>query len=138
VNAARRERIEAVLTPALGMTEQLRLTADVWGTEARGATPLLLRARDHYLLAVTNYRLVLFVRPRFRRLPTTDDLLLAKRLDQFTVEKVRRFALLLQVRLRFSDSRLFVLEFRPWERGAAKRLLTSVTEAHAHVARNAV
>jgi hypothetical protein len=108
--------------------------AQVWATDADGTLPLLFRQRSFYDLVVTDQHVVLLERPpRFRapwrrhRTPP-DRPLVAEPHAAFTVVHVRRFALLLQVRLR-ADKGEIVLEFRPLDRGIARVLVDRIRSA---------
>ena len=134
-----REEIVDVIGRALGAGESLRECGPVWATELGGRTPLLLRGRILHFLALTDQRLVLFRAPRWRRRLDGDDLVLAKRLSSFELERVRTRLPMLQVVVSAPGSRRLVFEFRPRQRALGRALVRALTphEEPAAVARAA-
>ena len=119
-------QVEEVAAPMLVSRERVSGLGPVWAVEKRGHVPLLLRARDPYLIAVTDQRLMLFQAPRRSRRLGASDLVLAKRWPTFSVVHVRRAAPLLQIRLRAESGKVLVLEFRPRDRGIARQILDAL------------
>jgi hypothetical protein len=119
-----REQIVAATEPSLGGGEHIRSCSEVWATECGGRMPLLFRGRSRHYLALTDHRLILFRAPRRRRPLTSEELLIAKRHSSFTLEKMRRFSPLLQVRIRDAGDREIALEFRPRDRKVGRELAT--------------
>jgi hypothetical protein len=117
-----REQIVAATKPSLGSDEYMSACGEVWATECGGRMPLLLRGRSRHYLALTDQRLILFRAPRRRRPLTSEELLIAKRHTAFTLERVRRFTPLLQVRIRYAADREIALEFRPRDRKVGREL----------------
>jgi hypothetical protein len=121
-----REQIVAATEPSLGGGEHIRSCSEVWATECGGRMPLLFRGRSRHYLALTDHRLILFRAPRRRRPLTSEELLIAKRHSSFTLEKMRRFSPLLQVRIRDAGDREIALEFRPRDRNVGRDLATAL------------
>jgi hypothetical protein len=115
-------QIEALGPPVLARDEQLRASAPVWAVEQRGRVPLLFRARQLYFVALTDQRLVLLRAPTRRQPLSTDSVVMAKRYPSFTVTRRRRIGPILQLRLRTSDDRVLVLEFRSRDHKTGREL----------------
>jgi hypothetical protein len=119
-----REQIIAATRPSLVSGEYIRSCSAVWATECGGRVPLLFRGRSRHYVALTDQRLILFRAPRRRRRLTREEMLIAKRHSSFTLEKMRRFSPLLQVRIRDTADREIALEFRPRDRKVGRELAT--------------
>ena len=117
-----REQIIAATKPSLGSGEHIRSCSAVWAAECGGRLPLLLRPRSRNYIAVTDQRVILFRAPRRRRPLTSEEILIAKRHSSFTLEKVRRYSPLIQVRIRDAADREIALEFRPRDRNVGREL----------------
>jgi hypothetical protein len=117
-----RKQIIAVTKPLLTSDERIRSCSAVWATECGGRVPLLFRRRSRHYLAVTDHRLILFGAPGRRHPLTPEQLLIAKRLTSFKLVKTRRFAPLLQLRVRDAGGREIALEFRPRDRQVGHEL----------------
>jgi hypothetical protein len=132
---AMRERILQRAGWYLGGDETVVGVARVWATDVRGKVPLLFRQRSFYDFVVTDQRVVLLARPRRVRAPwrrhrtAPEGPLVAKRHPAFTIMHVRRGAILLQVRLRYSGESDLVLEFRPLDRALAGELVDRIRRA---------
>ncbi|HKA92970.1 MAG TPA: hypothetical protein VKE97_04145 [Acidimicrobiia bacterium] len=111
-----RDQITAATKPSLGSNEFITACSEVWATECGGRVPLLLKSRSRHYVALTDQRLILFRAPPRRRSLSMEDLLMAKRHSSFTLEKLRRYLPLLQVRVRDATDREIALEFRPLDR----------------------
>lgn len=117
-----RQQIEAVVTPMLTRGEQLGRSGPAWAVEHRGKGPLLFRRRDLYLVALTDQRMILLVRPRGRRPLGVGNVVLAKRYSTFTLERAKKMRPMLQLRVLTGADRVLVLEFRPRDRRVAHDL----------------
>ena len=120
--AAVRNQIEALGPPVLAKDEELRASAPVWAVEQQGRVPLLFRARQLYVVALTDQRLVLLRAPTRRHPLAADSVVMAKRYPSFTVTRMRRIGPMLQLRLRTADDRVLVLEFRSRDRRTGREL----------------
>jgi hypothetical protein len=121
-------QVEEAIAPMLTAGERFERSGPTWAVERRGRTPLLFRARDLHRLVLTDQRLLLFRRPRRRRPPTPEDLVLAKRFPTFQLDRVRRLRPMLQLRLRTAADLGIVLEFRPRQRSLGRDLEDRVGE----------
>jgi hypothetical protein len=121
-----REQIIAATKSSLASGENIHYCTAVWATECGGRIPLLFRARSRHYLALTDQRLILFRAPRRRRPLSSEDLLIAKRHASFTLEKMRRYMPLMQVRIRDIADREIALEFRPRDRNVGRQLAAAL------------
>lgn len=121
-----REQIVAATTPSLGTNEGIVGCSEVWATECGGRVPLLFKSRSRHYVALTDQRLILFRAPPRRRRLSVDDLLIAKRHSAFTLEKLRRYLPLLQVRIRDAADREIALEFRPLDRDVGHKVASAL------------
>ena len=121
-----REQIIAATTPTLGSNEYISACSEVWATECGGRVPLVLKSRSRHYVALTDQRFILFRAPPRRRPLTLDDLLVAKRHSAFTLEKLRSYLPLLQVRIRDATDREMALEFRPLDRKVGRELAAAL------------
>ena len=122
-DAARRIQAaaEAVLVPG----ELITGHGVCWVAQVTDRVPLIFRARREYLLALTDRRMLVF--ERTRRGPTPRDLVLGKRYETFTLERVRRHRPLLQVAFRATNGSRMVFEFRRGQREVAGELIARLT-----------
>jgi hypothetical protein len=122
-DTARRIRAaaEAVLVPG----ERITAHGPCWAAHVADRVPLFLRARREYLLALTDRRLLVF--ERTRRGPTPGDLVLGKRYETYTLERVKRHRPLLQVMFRSANGARMVFEFRRGQREIAGELIARLT-----------
>ncbi|HEY4398777.1 MAG TPA: hypothetical protein VGO28_14020 [Acidimicrobiia bacterium] len=121
-----REQIIAATKPSLGSGEHIRACSSVWATECGGRVPLLFRARSRHYLALTDQRVILFQAPLRRHPLTANEMLIAKRYSAFTLEKMRTYLPLMQVRIRDSADREIALEFQPRDREVGRELATAL------------
>jgi hypothetical protein len=121
-----RDLITAATKPSLGTNEYVTACSEVWATECGGRVPLLFKSRSRHYVALTDQRLILFRAPPRRRHLSMDDLLIAKRHSSFTLEKLRRYLPLLQVRIRDATAREIALEFRPLDRHVGLELAAAL------------
>jgi hypothetical protein len=124
-NAVRRQ-VEGLTASMLAGGERVRGVSPVWAVEMRGRVPLLFRERDLYIIALTDQRLILFSAPRRGRPLTVSNLVLAKRYPSFELDRVTGGRLMLQIRLRTTDDRVLVLEFRPRDREVGRELAAAL------------
>jgi hypothetical protein len=124
-NAARGQ-VEELTASMLAGGERVRGVSPVWAVEMRGRVPLLFRERDLYIIALTDQRLILFSAPRRGRPLTVSNLVLAKRYPSFELDRVTGGRLMLQIRLRTTDDRVLVLEFRPRDREVGRELAAAL------------
>ena len=121
-----REQIIAATAPSLGSNEDISACCEVWATECGGRVPLLFKSRSRHYLALTDHRFILFRAPPRRRPLSVEDLLIAKRHSAFTLEKLRRYLPLLQVRIRDATDREIALEFRPLDRTVGREVAAAL------------
>ena len=121
-----RDQITAATKPSLGSNEFITACSEVWATECGGRVPLLLKSRSRHYVALTDQRLILFRAPPRRRSLSMEDLLMAKRHSSFTLQKLRRYLPLLQVRVRDATDREIALEFRPLDRSVGFELAAAL------------
>ena len=112
---------EAVLVPG----ERVTGHGVCWAAQVADRVPLIFRARRELLLALTDRRMLVF--ERTRRGPTPRDLVLGKRYETFTIERVRRHRPLLQVAVRSANGGRMVFEFRRGQREVAGELIARLT-----------
>jgi hypothetical protein len=121
-----RGQVEGLTASMLAGGERVRGVSPVWAVEMRGRVPLLFRERDLYIIALTDQRLILFSAPRRGRPLTVSNLVLAKRYPSFELDRVTGGRLMLQIRLRTTDDRVLVLEFRPRDREVGRELAAAL------------
>ncbi|MGH9013154.1 MAG: hypothetical protein ACRDZ1_04345 [Acidimicrobiia bacterium] len=121
-----RGQVEGLTASMLAGGERVRGVSPVWAVEMRGRVPLLFRERDLYIIALTDQRLILFSAPRRGRALTVSNLVLAKRYPSFELDRVTGGRLMLQIRLRTTDDRVLVLEFRPRDREVGRELAAAL------------
>jgi len=117
-------RIRSAAEPVLVDGERITGFGQCWGAQVRGKVPLLLRARRQYLMALTDRRLLLFER---KRRPAPRDLVLGKRYEAFTLERVRRRRPLLQITVNAANGTRMAFEFRPGQRDVGGELIARLT-----------
>jgi hypothetical protein len=117
-------RIQSAADPVLVDGERITGFGQCWGAQVRGKVPLLLRARRQYLMALTDRRLLLFER---KRRPAPRDLVLGKRYETFTIERVRRRRPLLQILVNSANGTRMAFEFRPGQRDVGGELIARLT-----------
>jgi hypothetical protein len=86
--------------------------------------PLLFLARQQYVMALTDRRVLIF---RRSRKPSPKDLVMGKRYESFDLEGVRRRRFLMQVMVRAANGNRQVFEFRPGQRDLGGELIARLT-----------
>lgn len=104
------------------MGEELLDAGFVWVAAPRRRVPLLLLARHPHLLALTDRRLVLWRRPPRGRSLQDDHLALDAPLAWVTLDELRAWPPMLQLRVHDREGRPLVLEFRPRDRALGRRV----------------
>jgi hypothetical protein len=99
--------------------------------QVRRRVPLLLLARRPYVMALTDRRVLVFARRRGG--PAAPDLMIGKRYETFTLERVKRRRPLVQVSLLASTGNRLVFEFRRGERELAGELIARLTPPPRHL-----
>jgi hypothetical protein len=115
---------ETILVPG----ERVTGAAPCWATQRRGRVPLLFLARQQYVMALTDRRVLIF---RRSRKPSAKDLVLGKRYESFDLEGVRRRRFLMQVTVRAANGNRQVFEFRPGQRDLGGELIARLTPSFA-------
>lgn len=98
-----------------------------WATQVPSGKPLLFAQRRQYLLALTDRRLLVFERRRGK--PEPSDLVIGKRYEAFTLDRVQRSRPLMQVAMRAANGNRLVFEFRPRQRELGGELVARLTPA---------
>jgi len=119
------EAIEAAARGVIVPGERITSRGTCWAAQTPPKKPLLLVARRQYLIVLTDRRVLVF--HRRRGAASSSDLVIAKRYEAFTLERVARARPLLQVRLRASNGNQFVFEFRPRQRELGGELVARLT-----------
>lgn len=119
------ERIRAAAEAVLAPGERITATGPCWAARRRDRVPLLFLGRRQHAMALTDRRMLLF--EKTRRGPTPGDLVLGKRYESFTLQKVKRHRPLAQVIARGAGGSLLVFEFRPRQRSLAGELIARLT-----------
>ena len=122
---APKQRVEDAARAVLIEDERVTSTGRCWAVQVRSRTPLLLLARRPYVMALTDRRVLVFARRRGG--PVAPDLIIGKRYETFTLERVKRRRPLVQVSLRASSGNRLVFEFRRGERELAGELVARLT-----------
>jgi hypothetical protein len=122
------ERVRATIDAALGSDEQLLEYGPCWGASLKPRASLLLTGRAEYVVALTDRRLMVLVPPRRR--DQSAKIVLAKRYDALTLDRVRRRRPMAQVVVVTSGGRM-VLEFRSRQRPLARELVARMQPADA-------
>ena len=120
-----RRNVEQVIAAAHGALvegERIMELGRCWGAPMRRRVPLLFLGRHQFLLVLTDRRLLVFSRRRSRALRPS-DLVLGKRYETFTLEKVRRGRPLLQLQIAAANGSRMVFEFRPGRRHLGEALV---------------
>jgi hypothetical protein len=118
-------RVREAAEPVLVEGERITSQGMCWGAQMRPRVPLLFLGRRQYLMALTDRRVLVF--ERRRRGPRASELVIGKRYETFTLEKVKRRRLLMQVRLRAMNGNVMVFEFRPGQRELGGELIARLT-----------
>ena len=117
-------RIQAAADAVLVPGERVTGSAPCWATQRRGRVPLLFLARQQYVMALTDRRVLIF---RRSRKPSPKDLVMGKRYESFVLEGVRRRRFLMQVMVRAANGNRQVFEFRPGQRDLGGELIARLT-----------
>jgi hypothetical protein len=129
------EAIEAAAQHVLVAGEHITSRGICWAAQAPSTKRFLLVSRRQYLLVLTDRRLLVFERRRGK--PTASDLVIAKRYEAFSLERVSRSRPLMQVRLRTPNGNQLVFEFRPRHRELGGELVARLTPRSADPALDA-
>jgi hypothetical protein len=93
-----------------------------WVALPRPQISLLFIQRRPHLVALTDRRILLWVRPHEVRPAGDEDLVLDAPFSDVVLERVTTFSPMLQLRLRTTSGRRLVLEFRPRDRRLGQRI----------------
>jgi len=125
-----RRQLVAALATMLPADEEIVAAGRAWLADRRSGVPLLFTGRAFYLVAVTGRRLVVFDRPRRGRPVLEADLRFARRFEVMELQSVRRWALLLQLRIAIpDDDREIVVELRWRDRPVGDALASALGRA---------
>jgi hypothetical protein len=114
VNAA--TKVEEAARWRLAIGESLVAGGFTWIAFPRPQVSLLFIARRPHLVGISDRRLMIWARPHEVRPAEDQDLVLDAPFDEVTVEELRTFSPMLQLRLATATGRKLVLEFRPRDR----------------------
>jgi hypothetical protein len=126
VNA--RTKVEEAARWRLAIGEPLLTGGFTWIAFPRPQVSLLFIARRPHLVGLTDRRLMIWARPHEVRPAEDQDLVLDAPFSEITVEEVRTFAPMLQVRLATASGRRLVLEFRPRDRALGHRIADALRD----------
>jgi hypothetical protein len=119
------EQITAASHGALVDGERIVEHGVCWATELKSRAPVWMQARRQFLMVMTDRRLLLFARRR--RALQASDLVIGKRYEAFTLERVRRSLPLFQVRVQAANGTRMLFEFRPRQRQLGGALVARLT-----------
>ena len=119
------EKVREAAHGVLVEGERITSHGECWGAQVRARVPLLFLARRQYLLALTDRRLLVF--NRRRKGPDASDLVIGKRYETFTLERVKRRRPLMQVVLQAKNGNRLVFEFRGGQRELGGELVARIT-----------
>jgi hypothetical protein len=125
MSKAREQRIRAASEALLSPGERVTATGPCWAALMRERVPLLFLGRRQHDVALTDRRILVF--ERSRKGPTAGDLVVGKRYETFTLEKVKRHRPLLQITVLAANGSTMVFEFRRGQRGLAGELIARLT-----------
>jgi hypothetical protein len=106
----------------LEMGESLVEGGFCWLAAPRPQVSLLFIARRPHLVGISERRLLIWVRPRQVQSAEDLDLVLDAPFGDVTLEQLRTFTPMLQLRLATASGRRLVLEFRPRDRKLGHRI----------------
>lgn len=121
-----RDRVEEAARWRLDIGEPLLAGGFAWIAFPRAQVSTLFLARKAHLVGITDRRLLIWARPHEVRPAEDKDLLLDSPLGNVTVDGVRSFSPMLQVRLTTEAGRKLVLELRPRDRRLGRRIAESL------------
>jgi hypothetical protein len=104
-----------------------------WAATRRPKVPLLLLGRHQYDVMLTDRRVLLFARRRWRRL-RPDDVAMAKRFTALTLEGTHDHVVLLQHLVRTDTGARLVLEWRRRHRDIGRTLAAALSPSTAPAA----
>lgn len=117
-----RTKVEEAARWRLEIGEPLLASGFTWIAFSRPQVSLLFIARRPHLVGLTDRRLMIWSRPHEVRPADDQDLVLDTPFAAVTLEAVRAFSPMLQLRLATSSGRKMVLEFRPRDRRLGHRI----------------
>jgi hypothetical protein len=121
----RDRRITAAAEALLSPGERVTAVGPCWAAQLRDRVPLLFLGRRQHLVALSDRRMLVF--ERSRRGPTPNDLVVGKRYETFSLERVKRHRPLTQVAVRAANGSRMVFEFRLGQRALAGELIARLT-----------
>lgn len=122
---AAKQQAEDAARAVLIEGERVTSTGECWAVQARPRVPLAFLARRQYLMALTDRRVLVFTRRRGG--PQASDLIIGKRYETFTLDRVKRRRPLVQVAVHASSGNRLVFEFRRRQRELAGELIARLT-----------
>jgi hypothetical protein len=119
------EQITAAAHGALVEGERVAEHGMCWAAQRKARVPLWLQARRQFLMVLTDRRLLLFA--RHRGAVQASDLVIGKRYEAFTLDRVHGSRPLFQVRVLGANGTRMVFEFRPGQRNLGGALVARLT-----------
>ncbi len=120
MNAA--AKVEEAARWRLAIGESLVAGGFTWIAFPRPQVSLLFIVRRPHLAGISDRRLMIWARPHEVRPAEDQDLVLDAPFDEVTLEAVRTFTPMLQLRLATATGRKMVLEFRPRDRKLGRQI----------------
>ena len=117
-----RTKVEEAARWRLEIGEPLLAGCFTWVAFPRPGVSLVVLARRAHLVGLTDRRILIWARPHEVRPAEDKDLVLDAPLGDVTLEGVRTFSPMLQLRLATESGRKLVLEFRPRDRKHGHRI----------------
>ena len=114
--------MEEAARSRLEIGEPLLAGGFTWIAFPRPQVSLVVLARRPHSVGITDRRILIWARPHRGRPVEDKDLVLDAPLGEVTVEEVRTFTPMLQLRLTTDSGRRLVLEFRPRDRTLGRRI----------------
>jgi hypothetical protein len=121
-----RDRVEEASRRRLEIGERLLAGGFAWIAFPRAAVSTLFLARKPHLVGITDRRVLIWARPHEVRPAEDKDLLLDSPLGDVTLDGIRAFSPMLQVRIATETGRKLVLELRPRDRRLGHRLALAI------------
>jgi hypothetical protein len=125
MSKARDQRIRAAAEALLSPGERVTAAGPCWAALLRDRVPLLFLRRRQHVVALTDRRMLVFEQTRGG--PTPGDLVVGKRYDTFTLQKVKRHRPLRQITVLGANGSTMVFEFRRGQRAVAGELVARLT-----------
>ncbi|MGZ4691292.1 MAG: hypothetical protein ACXVKA_03235 [Acidimicrobiia bacterium] len=117
-----RTKVEEAARWRLEIGEPLLAGCFTWIAFPRPQVSLLVLARRPHFIGLTDRRILIWARPHEVRPAEDQDLVLDAPFADVTLDEVRTFSPMLQLKLTTESGRKLVLEFRPRDRRIGHRI----------------